>query len=671
MRRRLLIADRYDAPAIQEVMHDPAADVSWDILLLGLSNPWFRWKHPGSGTGRWQLVDPLPHAADASERTGEFVVNLVERLPRRDLGGEKLGDLLETPEGTSWWFLDITEKGPFRGPLVSQLYRVALVRAVMDRGAYGEVRAQLANRPLADVFKRAVDSSQHICVLETAASNDEPWWDRRPLVRYWLHAAVAIARLAAIRVFLTASGHRAAAAPQGLAAFTFFPVWWAQPFSPDAADRFFSHLGEAGATGYLAWLTSTRTLWRNRRAAAGMIQARALVPLQAHLGFRDVLPLLSIRTFARVWRFERRARPALREPFAGLDVGPLVAADLSRSLTGTERWLSTLLARAVRRSVNRRAPRWLLYRLEFQPFESALLRGLRGRARGIGFLHYPFGRHYLSTRFAEGEVPRYLSGADPSMDRPLPDGVLACGESGIGHVTDSGYPRARCAPCGPQRFGRLLEYRRTHESRERVRARLRLPRDRPVYFVTLAIVEEDTQALFGALAGGLDTARNPLLVVRTHPNRPHGDPALTAALARFGPSRAVLMDPRQDIYDHLVAADALICIGSMIAFEAIALGRMPIVFENPSSFPALSLAEFAEGLFVARDEAEMGAALHAIECAGEDIRTKQRHWPDLLRRVLGDLETPLPLQLTRALARLDDAPRVGANPEPAPEAGVS
>lgn len=672
MRRRLLIADRYDAPAIQEVMQDPAPDVSWDILLLGLSNPWFRWTHPReSGTGRWELVDPVPHAAEASERTGGFVVNLVERLPGRDLGGETLRDLLETPGGTSWWFLDITEKGPFRGPLVSQLYRVALARSVMDRGAYEEVRVQLANRGLADIFKRTVDPSPPVRMLDTAAAEDGSWWDRLPLVRYWLHVGVAIGRLAAIRAFLAVSGHPAAAAPQGLAAFTFFPAWWARPFSPAAGDRFFSHLGDAGAAGYLAWLTSARALWRNRRAATDVIRARALVPLQAHLTFGDVLPLLSMRTFARVRRFERRARPALREPFAGFDVGPLVAADVSRSLTGMERCLSMLLARAVRRSVDRRAPRWLLYRLEFQPFENALLRGLSGRSRGIGFLHYPFGHHYLSTRFAEGEVARYLSGADPSTDRPLPDGVLACGESGIGHVTNSGYPRARCAPCGPQRFGRLLDYRRRRESREAVRARLRLPSERPVYFVTLAIVEEDTQALFGALAGGLDTARNPLLVVRTHPNRPHGDPALMAALARFGPGRAVLMNPEQDIYDHIVAADALICIGSMIAFEAMALDRMPIVFENPSSFPALSLAEFGEGLFVARDQAEMGAAVRAIESANEDVRAKRRRWPDLLHRVLGDLETPLPVQLTQALARLDQAPPGGANHQPAPEAGVS
>jgi hypothetical protein len=291
-------------------------------------------------------------------------VNLVERLPRRDLGGETLGDLLDTPEGTAWWFLDITEKGPFRGPLVSQLYRLALARSVMDRGAYEEVRVQVANRALADIFRRPVAPSP-VRVLDTPASDDGPWWDRLPLVRYWLHVGVAIGRLAAIRAFLASCGHRAVAAPGGLAAFTFFPAWWARPFSPGAADRFFSHLGDAGAAGYLAWLTSARALWRNRRAAVDMIRARALVPLQAHLTIRDILPLLSIRTFARVRRFERRARPALREPFAGFDVGPLVAADLSRSLTGMERCLSTLLARAVRRSVDQRAPEWVLYRLEF------------------------------------------------------------------------------------------------------------------------------------------------------------------------------------------------------------------------------------------------------------------------------------------------------------------
>ncbi len=670
MRRRLLIADRYDASAIEEVMREPAPDVTWDILLLGLSNAWFRWRHPsGAGTGRWQLVDPVPHAAAASEQAGDFIVHLVERLPRQDLGGATLRDLLDMPGGTDWWFLEITEKGPFRGPLVSQLYHLALARSVIGHAAYDHVRAQIASPSLAQIFRRAAGSPSALRVLDTGPPGRGRWWDRHPLVRYWVHVAVAIGRITAVKAFLTIAGIRAGAAPSGLAAFTFYPAWWGKPFSPEASDRFFSHLAEAGARGYLAWLTSARALWRNPRAAAGVLRSRGLVPLQAHLRLRDLAPLLSVRRFHRAWRFERHVRPALREPFAGFDVGPLVGAEVSRSLTGTERWLSTLLARAVRRAVAVGAPRWLLYRLEFQPFENALLRGLAGRARGVGFLHYPFGRHYLSTRFARGEVPRYLRGADPGWDRPLPVGVIACGEAGIGHVTDGGYPRERCAACGPQRFGRLLDYRRTRESREAVRRRLGLPLDRAVFFVTLAIVEEDTQALFGALAAGLHPDRDPLLVVRPHPNRPLGDPALTAALARFGPGSAVLMDPGHDIYDLMVASDAMICIGSMIAFEAMALDCMPLVFENPSSFPALSLAEFAEGLFVVRDEREMNAALRSTAEAGEEVRARRQQWPDLLHRVLGDLETPLPLQLTRALARLDET-EPGITPRPAPEAGA-
>lgn len=670
MRRRLLIADRYDASAIQEVMREPDPDVTWDILLLGLSNAWFRWRHPpAGGTGRWQLVDPLPHAAGASRQAGDFLVDLVERLPRQDLGGATLRDLLDTPGGTEWWFLDITEKGPFRGPFVTQLYHLALARAVIEHGAYEEVRAQIASPSLADIFRRGAGSASFLRVVDGAPSNRGPWWDRHPLVRYGLHVAVAIGRLVAVKAFLITTGIRAGAAPSGLAAFTFYPAWWGKPFSVDAADRFFSHLTEAGARGYLAWLTSARALWRNRRAAAAVLRSRGLVPLQAHLRLRDLAPLLSMRRFRRAWRFERHARPGLHEPFAGFDVGPLVGADVSRSLTGTERWLSTLLARAVRRAVDRGAPRWLLYRLEFQPFENAMLRGLAGRARGVGFLHYPFGRHYLSTRFAKGEVPRYLRGDDPAWDRPLPDGVIACGEAGIEHVTDSGYPRERCAPCGPQRFGRLLDYRRTRESRQAVRRRLGLSLQGTLYFVTLAIVEEDTQALFGALAAGLDPARDPRLVVRPHPNRPRGDPALMAALAQLGPGRAVLMDPAHEIYDVMVAADALICIGSMIAFEAMALDCMPVVFENPSSFPALSLAEFAEGLFVARDERDMNAALRSIAEAGEDVRARRQHWPDLLHRVLGDLDTPLPLQLKGALASLDEAEPF-LTPGSAPEAGA-
>jgi hypothetical protein len=661
MSRRLLITDRYDAPALRNVVNGRYPGVAWDVLLLGLSNSWFRWQHspPTSHQDMWRLVDPAPHAAEASNRVGDFLVDLVERLPRTDLGGQTLDGLLKTPEGSLWWFLEISEKGPFRGPLVTQLYRLALARAAIQDGRYDEVHVSLADQLLADVFQRADSASPHITVLPTRRTPGT-WLDRRPRVAYWTHSLGAVARVGAIKALLYVfPASVGTPAGQGLAAFTFYPAWWTRPFSQDATDRFFSHLGEAGVSRYLAWLTGVRSLWRHRRQVAQVLPARRVEPLQAHVRIRDLLAVLSFRRYTRMCRIHRRARVLLHEKFEAFEVGAVIAAELSRSITSSEVALDKLIACAVRRCVTRAAPRGVLYRLEFQPFENALLRGLRGRSRGIGFLHYPFGRHYLSSRFAPGEVPRYLSGADRIRDRPLPDGVIACGPVGIDHIADSGYPRSQCAVCGPQRFGRLVEYRRTCGSREDTRVRLRLPIGRSICLVTLAIIEEDTAALFAALAGGVDSALGCQLVIRTHPNRPAGDPALKAALKRFGQSRASLMDSSDDIYDHIVAADAIVCIGSMIAFEAMALDRMPIVFENPSTFPALSLAEFEDGLFVVHDEAGLRAALDAISRDTDEVQAKRRCWPTILSRVLGDLQSPVPEQLARALSQLDATPYVG------------
>ncbi len=654
MSRRLLIADRYEARALQEIINRQSTEHEWDILLLGLSNGWFHWKyrHAADGPSPWRLVDPVPHLVEANERVGAFLVDLVARLPQMDLAGETLGGLLDRPEGSLWWFLEMTEKGPFRGPLVTQLYLLAMARSVIERGGYAGVSVAIADGPLADVFRAASGATPPVVVHESAGVRP-PWWDRSVPIRYWLHALVVVGRLAAIRLLLALWGSSVrATTPGGVAAFTFYPAWWARPFSGEAADRFFSD--RDGLTGYLAWFTSPRALWRYRRQAAAIVHARSFRPLQSQVRLTDVLEMLSPGRFARVMRFERRLRPAVRAEFAGVEVGSLIGAELSRSMSATDWFLGPLIARAVCREVAVAAPRTVLYRLEFQPLENAVVRGLRGQSRAVGFLHYPFGRNYLSTRFAPGEVAQYLRGEDPRRDRPLPDGVIACGPVGIDHVAEGGYPRSRCAECGPQRFGRLLEYRRTHKGRAVTRAALGLPLHRRIYVVTLAIVEEDTEALFGALAGALDRTSDDLLVVRPHPNRPQGDPALTESLSLLGTNRAILMDSGQDLYDHIVAADALVCIGSMIAFEAMALDRMPVAFDNPSSFAALSLGEFDDALFIARDDRDLHRALHAIGHDTDEVRAKRRHWPAMLGRVLGDLDTPLPAQLARALSHLEN-----------------
>jgi hypothetical protein len=106
------------------------------------------------------------------------------------------------------------------------------------------------------------------------------------------------------------------------------------------------------------------------------------------------------------------------------------------------------------------------------------------------------------------------------------------------------------------------------------------------------------------------------------------------------------------LYDAIEASDALITIGSTVAFEAMALGCMPIVFENPSTYAATSLQEFADALYVVRDGGELRAALGDVQRNGPAASQRRGRWAEAVRRTLGDTATPLPVQLTQALSDL-------------------
>jgi len=171
----------------------------------------------------------------------------------------------------------------------------------------------------------------------------------------------------------------------------------------------------------------------------------------------------------------------------------------------------------------------------------------------------------------------------------------------------------------------------------------------------VAIVEADTQALFGALVEVLTGFGPCRLSVRTHPNRPQGDPALARAMADMGPERAQILPPDADLYDAIGSSDALITIGSTVAFEAMALGCQPIVFESDTTYGATSLAAFEDAVYVVRDAGGLRVALAETSSGAPGARQRRAQWPTSVRNMLGDLSTPLDVQLARAITQLDHA----------------
>jgi len=97
----------------------------------------------------------------------------------------------------------------------------------------------------------------------------------------------------------------------------------------------------------------------------------------------------------------------------------------------------------------------------------------------------------------------------------------------------------------------------------------------------------------------------------------------------------------------------MVCIGSMIAFEAMALGIMPIVFDNPSTYGSVSLAEYEPALFIVRNAAELHGAIEDVRTDAARARAKRAEWPAMLADVMGDLDAPIAPQLDAALDAFD------------------
>jgi len=635
--RRLVVVDHYDADVAFAAAADAAnAGDAVDVLLLGIGAGWLRWRYPDrfGQLLACRLIDPAPIAADLDRAVGTAYVDLISRMPDARWGGSTLRQLLDDPvHGQAWWRLEISEKGPYRSRLLHQLRHLYVLRAALEDQTYDSVLYAVRDVALAGV------------ITDSAAGRD--WrpllprpqaavFDRWPFHRFLLHAL-----LAALRIVVAWGVCRRQSAPAsgGLWIFTAFPDWWTRPNEENAEERFFGRVAEQNGARYLAWLTSPEDLWRRRHSFRAWCGTRQVAPLQRFLRWRDVAQLFAPGRVRPLWQFLRHSRDAVRADVAGFEAGPLVAQEVTRSLAGGESARSLMMQLATAGAVRTVSPAAILYRAEFQPAETAVIRGAGPTVATAGYAHFPFGENYLSIRFLPGEVSAHLEGAGGTQSRALPSRFLVNGAATAAHLHENGIPPERVRECGPVRYRALTRYVAPSDVRASLRHRLGLPPDRAVAVIALAIIESDTQALLSALLETTERASPDLhLLVRPHPNMPGGDDAMRTVLETLGGSRVSLFPRDLALYDGLAGSDVLVCVGSMIAFEAMALGVMPIVFENPATFCAVSLSEYDDGLFVARSPTALEHALRCVLERRQEAAVKSACWPSVLRRVMGPMD---------------------------------
>lgn len=567
-----------------------------------------------------RMIDTAPFSEAAHALVARFARELRDSLPVA-LG---LPDL--------WWFLEISEMSPLRGPLVDRLYALALIQQVTSASNYTTIRVAVADPLLREVVSAAMP--QAVMLNVPALAGHRAW-----RLRYWAQAARFAAHTLTIRALgIGAAGMSGSGA---ILFFSMYPAWWLSPIDATSRERFFPGLPpilSGSRTQWLLWLTAgPRSLFSHRAALREAASSGRAAVIQSHIMLRDLLSLFSWR----VLRDARRIRDAVRGmrlTFEGFDVTRFVVAAVERSIGSGELAMDRLMLAGVERMMRHRRPRALIFRAEHQPFESALVRAA-GAVRTVGFLHSAIVK-------APNYIPLHVK---PGTPQPLPRSVIVSGALTRTAAEAGGYAHGDIAVCGPQRQKELLSYLLKAPDRAEARRHIGVAAGAKVIVVATSVVRSDSRALLAAIpeiAAAFPSAR---IAVQLHPAL-RGQRALFDRAVAAAAGRVTAIPPDVRHYEYLRAADALVLAGSTIAFEAIALGVMPIAFEIPGSYSAFSMAAFSDGMFVARGRGELLDALRVtLEC-GVTAERKRAAWPRLLEDVFGDLNCDLDAMLERALS---------------------
>lgn len=483
-----------------------------------------------------------------------------------------------------WWYGALSERSPQLTPLIHQLHQLVLLRLVLRRWRAARIVWYDGSAEMLRAAARVAAAEE--ARLEPVRIGRAPRGERFGVAV--LHRVYAVfrelARAAGMRLLRFGGPPAGGAAALG---FTRFPVLWE---CADGAwrERMFGRLPDALArhgieVAYAAIATGSPVLWlRNWMRWRRVLADRCIHVLNSYATLADLLAaLFPVRLWARYWRWRRRQ--AWQVAFDGIEVGALLRSATDAALLDPNLAVNRLVARTLPRLLRRETGvRYLLHPFEFQPMERAAAVGARqaGAIKVVGLQTGLFTSGQMGFLLRREELRRGpMDEADPGL-APVPDLIAAYGRLAF-RCFAQGVGPGRAIEVGATRYGGLGEFAARPYRIEDERRALGLPAGvRHVLVATTSVREEAWPMLAGARA--LAAARaDVFLSFKFHYHLPL-DAEVAAAMRGVADGRWKIFGVR--LHELLRAVDVLVTGASSVAYEALALGKRPLVYLSPAAF---------------------------------------------------------------------------------------
>ena len=615
-------------------------DVS--VLTLGITPEYFTVIHPGLER-KCKFVDVTGISQGAQRRIAEFYTEFIFRLPMRIPQ-----ELLFCRGKNLWWLLEITEKCPVRSQIINRLFYLELIQEATERAGFNRVYLDLDDFLLRKALLRWKPDIIRNISSNTAAGLQGLFFNSFFffLIRY-LKNACGIFLTSHLRSFLLKLNGIKGALPakkEGVFFFTNYPLWWNNQFNEKAKDNFLNSLPEfimnRYPVFYAAWLFSLnpKAIFSQRSLLKRFFSERKIFLLEPLLSLKQKLGVLSLGYFSWSLSLRNYIQRKLKSSYRDFDITEMLGYEVSISLSHPELFNNMLIESAFRNLIERYAPSLLIYRMEFQPFEKAMLSAVDRKCRTVGFQHSTLSRNLISHFFADGEIAFHLQEANTKAAMPLPDLIFTTGPYFYQALTGMGFPADRIEVCGPVRYSHLIDYLKRSQDSPGIRRRLGLSDSEKAILVVMNWKEKEVLGLIFSLVTATQGLANMHFIIRSHPyfgfNR-----TISKLLKKTNPGfRYSFLGVDFPLYDAIRICEAIIQVPTTLGYEAMALGRVPIVYENGHVFNMNSSQELRGCVPIVSSAGQLKDALRKVLDKDKNNNYSGPGWNMVLERLFYDLE---------------------------------
>jgi len=640
--KRILIITDHTRVAWEDSIKNEAADIS--VLTLG-----FNGSFPSNNGIR--PIDTSSFAEDSQEMIRKFVPSVIYELPRKETSkGHNLLKLFNMGSFNLWWLLNISEKSVLVNPMIKRLYYIEMVKRTIAQGDYQEVCLDLDDKTVEHCLKKNSIILPPLKVFNQRMINLAGsffWFELLfGLVKSLFES---ILRVQAVKFIGLSKINKFADAKGKTVFFSFFPFFWNLSATDNEADVFFrelpEYLGKFSNSCYLAWINyGPRKVLQQRKRIKEVFSKKNIFPIEHYLSAKVFLKTAfqSALLIFKIAKYRSGVMGNIKISYGGYDVSNIVVDELNASILSSELMTSLLLINAGD-NLGLNGSDSLVYRLEFQPFEKALIYGTKKKCRVIAFQHQAIARNHLQYFFANGEIAGYYSDLDNPDSLPLPDKYFVTGEYQKEVLVRNGFPIKDIGICGPVRYTGLLAYIKDHPPMGSLRQKFGYIPAQKIFLVLAPVIKEEVLNLILQLLQATKKAANEnnydyLYLIKSHPAFKFDGYIKELINENFPGLKYEFLADNINLNDHIVISDAVMLTTTTIGIEAICLGVPPILFENSCAFSLNPMLEIKSSCVCINGPSELEGVLISLLKGNDIIANISKNWPNAIRELFYNIK---------------------------------